>query len=208
MGKSSMKAIALVSGGIDSPVAAHLMKNKMPLKLLYFDNSPFAGKGSLERVKLLAKKLDFNELLVMEHGPDLAEFMKNCDRKYMCVFCRRMMLRIAEAIAKKQGAQALVTGESLAQVASQTLQNLYVEDQAVQMPVIRPLIGFDKNEIIKIAKEIGTYDISIIPVICCSAVPSKPSTQARLEKILGEEEKININELLNNATKSLKKISI
>ena len=174
----------------------------------HFDNAPFAGQGSIERVKLLAKKLGFKELLVINHGPDLTEFMKNCDRKYMCVFCRRMMLRIAEAIAKKQGAQALVTGESLAQVASQTLQNLYVEDDAVKIPIMRPLIGFDKNEIIKIAKDIGTYDISIIPVICCSAVPPKPSTQARLEKIVGEEGKININKLLNSATKSLKKIAI
>ena len=203
-----MNGIVLLSGGIDSPVAAHLIKDKMQLSLLYFDNSPFTGKASLERVKLIAKKLSFKELLVAEHGPHLTEFMKNCDKKYICVMCRRMMLRVAEAVAKKQGAEALVTGESLAQVASQTLENLYVEAQAVQIPIIRPLIGFDKNETIRISKEIGTYDISIMPMMYCSALPKKPSTQARLEKILEEEQKVDIKELVNKCVKSLKKIRL
>ncbi len=192
-----MKALLLLSGGIDSPVAGFLMKKKgLDLLPVYFDNYPFSLEETKQRALDNAKKLDFEEVLVVPHGGTLAEFMRSCNRKYQCVFCRRMMLRVAECLAEKHGAKALVTGENLAQVASQTLHNLLAEFKAVRIPIIRPLIGFDKEEIIRIAKKIGTYEISTRPVPCCTAVPRKPATTATEEALLGEEEKISVEELV------------
>jgi thiamine biosynthesis protein ThiI len=119
-----------------------------------------------------------------------------------------MMLRVAEALARRLGAAALVTGESLAQVASQTAQNLYVESQAVGIPVIRPLIGFDKEESIAIAKAIGTYDASIRRAVCCSVVPDRPATAARLEKILAEEAKLDIAALVKEGLEGAKEVML
>ncbi|VVB61179.1 tRNA sulfurtransferase [uncultured archaeon] len=136
---------------------------------------------------------------IIPHGMTLQAYKTNCDNKYTCIVCKRMMLRYAEAIAKKEKADAVIMGDSLGQVASQTLQNLRVVEQAVSIPILRPLIGFDKEDTIQIAKRIGTFDLSILPADGCGAVPIKPSTQARLEQILTEEQKININELVRFA---------
>ncbi|MCG2827401.1 MAG: tRNA 4-thiouridine(8) synthase ThiI, partial [Thermoplasmatales archaeon] len=119
-----------------------------------------------------------------------------------CVLCKRMMLRIGEKIAKTENADGLVTGESLGQVASQTLENIYVTNNAVKIPVLRPLIGFDKIEIEKIAKETGLYEISIIPCLPCSAVPKKPSTMAKLKNVLNEEERIDISALVEDSVRN------
>jgi thiamine biosynthesis protein ThiI len=119
-----------------------------------------------------------------------------------------MMVRYAEKIAEKEKADAIVMGDSLGQVASQTLQNIRVIEQAVKIPILRPLIGFDKDEVVKIAKKIGTYDLSILPSIGCSAVPKKPSTQAKIEKILEEEEKIDVDKLVDEAVNKSELISI
>ena len=105
---------------------------------------------------------------------------------YTCIFCKRMLLRYAEKIAEKQEADAIVMGDSLGQVASQTLHNINVINSAVKIPIIRPLIGYDKEDIVKIAKEIGTYDLSILPSDPCKEVPNKPATQAKLDKILDD----------------------
>jgi len=119
-----------------------------------------------------------------------------------------MMLRYAEAIAQKEHADAIVMGDSLGQVASQTLQNLRVVEQAISIPLLRPLIGFDKENTIKIAKQIGTFDLSIAPAEECTAVPIKPSTQARLEHILAEEQKINIKELVSRIISQAKNVTL
>jgi len=113
-----------------------------------------------------------------------------------------MMLRISERIAEKENADAILTGESLGQVASQTLRNIKVEEEAVNLPIIRPLIGLDKVEIIDIAKEIGTYDISISPGLCCTIAPKKPATHANLSDIKIQEEKMNIDSLIEDAIKN------
>ena len=134
--------------------------------------------------------------MLIPHGGTLQSYKTRCDNKFTCVFCKRMMLRYAEAIAKKEDADAIVMGDSLGQVASQTLQNIRVVEQAVSIPIFRPLIGFDKEDTIRIARKIGTFDLSIAPADGCSAVPIKPSTQARLEQILTEEQKINVDELV------------
>ncbi|MCK4326862.1 MAG: hypothetical protein KAW41_00110 [Candidatus Diapherotrites archaeon] len=192
-----MLGIALVSGGIDSPVAAHLTAKKADLVPVYFDNDPFAGKGTRQRaLKAIAKlrSLHKNILdpIVFSHGPALKAFADNCDRKYQCLFCKRMMVRVASRLGEGEGARFLVMGDSLGQVASQTLYNIVVTENASSLPVARPLVGMDKIEIEKIAKEIGTFGISIEKAVCCSIVPDKPSTKATIEALEAEEAKLDV----------------
>ena len=194
-----MKALLLLSGGIDSPVAGYLMKRKLETVPLYFDNSPYSDKTTRKRAMDAAKRLGFEKMWVAPHGESLARFAEKCERKYCCLFCKRMMYRVAERLAKRIGAKALITGESLAQVASQTSWNLLALDAAVSIPVIRPLIGFDKVEIIKISREAGLFETSTRPVMCCSIVPSKPSTRADLARVEREEKKVNINKMVNDS---------
>ena len=197
-----MKFVALMSSGIDSPVAIYLLSKKTEeIILIHADNRPYTDKREIEKFVTLAtylKKQVPSKLnaILLPHGQTLQSYKTACDNKFTCVVCKRMMLRYAEAIAKKEHADAIVTGDSLGQVASQTLQNIRVVEQAVSIPILRPLIGFDKEDTIQIARKIGTFDLSIAPADGCSAVPIKPSTQARLEQILTEEQKINVDELV------------
>ncbi|MBN2599662.1 MAG: hypothetical protein JXA75_03890 [Candidatus Thermoplasmatota archaeon] len=209
-----MKLIALLSSGIDSPVAAYLLSKKAgELILMHADNRPFTDDREIEKFLRLASYLKTLvpsklSVLLLPHGKSLETYKTNCDNKYTCVVCKRMMLRYAEAIAHKEHADALVMGDSLGQVASQTLQNLRVVEQAVNIPILRPLIGFDKEDTIQIAKQIGTYELSIAPAQGCSAVPTKPSTQARLESILTEEQKINVEELVRQTVSQAKIVTV
>jgi thiamine biosynthesis protein ThiI len=202
-----MKALALVSGGIDSPVAAYLMVRKgLDLTPLYFDNRPQSDRKAMQRSLATMRAVGFRKAWILPHSHSLDTFACKCDFKFICVMCKRMMLRTAEALALRLGAEALVTGESLAQVASQTAPNMYVESQAVKIPVIRPLIGLDKEETIAIAKRIGTYPVSITPAICCTHAPDRPATAARLEKILAEEAKVDIPLLVKQSLEGAKKV--
>ena len=196
-----MRGILLISGGIDSPVAGYLMgKQGLDLVLVHFDNRPFTSDNEVEKAISLMKQLD-NALgkeslrLLVPHGNAQAEFAKCCRRNMECVLCRRMMLRVAEKLAKKHDAGFIVTGESLGQVASQTLANINVEERSTSLPVLRPLIGFDKVEIERIAKAIGTYDISIRPGLCCTIAPKKPSTYSKIADAMDEETKVDIEKL-------------
>ena len=197
-----MKFVALMSSGIDSPVAIYLLSKKTEeIILIHADNRPYTDKREIEKFVTLAtylKKQVPSKLnaILLPHGPTLQSYKIACDNKFTCVVCKRMMLRYAEAIVKKEHADAIVMGDSLGQVASQTLQNIRVVEQAVSIPILRPLIGFDKEDTIQIARKIGTFNLSIAPADGCSAVPIKPSTQARLEQILTEEQKINVDELV------------
>ncbi len=199
-----MKAVALLSGGIDSPVALYIMAKKMECIALHMDNEPFGGgeAGKVEemvkRISLiLDKKID---LYTVPFGRTIQEAIyENCDERYRCVMCKRMMYRVAEAAGREMGADIIVTGENLGQVASQTLQNLVVLDESVGMAVVRPLVGLDKEDIIDIAKRIGTYDISIKKAFPCGLVPSKPSTSAVLERIHEEEMKADFSSLVERA---------
>ncbi|MFQ6106339.1 MAG: tRNA sulfurtransferase [Thermoplasmata archaeon] len=200
-----MKLLSLISGGIDSPVAAYLMLRRGDTCLaLHFDNRPFTDEGQLEKAKDLVRRLEklANKdipLYVIPHGTAQIQFARHAIRKFGCVFCRRMMLRVGERIALSEGCEALVTGESLGQVASQTLSNIAVEEDAVDIPVLRPLIGFDKVEIERIAREIGTYEVSIRPGLCCTIVPEKPATVSDTGRIRQEEEKVGIGRLVEDA---------
>ncbi len=203
--KEKMRVVALISGGIDSPVAAHLMLSKgMDVVAIHFDNGSFGDPHSIEKVKKIVAQLErihgkTIKLRIIPHGGNLRTFVEKCDRHKTCVLCKRMMLRIAEEAARKEGASALVMGDSIGQVASQTLHNLRTETCVVKMPILRPLVGLDKTEIINIAKNIGTFDISIESAGACKAVPSKPATRSRLEDAEREEAKLDIAALVSSS---------
>lgn len=203
-----MKLVSLVSSGIDSPVATFLMSKKADeIILLHADTQPFSDEEETKKFIELAKHIKKIckckiSAIIIPHGPSIADFKQNSDNKFTCVFCKRMLLRYAEKIAEQNNCDAIVMGDSLGQVASQTLQNIKTIEKAVTIPVFRPLIGFDKEDVIKIAKEIGTFDLSILPSSGCSAVPNKPSTMAKIEKILSEENKINVEDLVEKTVNS------
>jgi thiamine biosynthesis protein ThiI len=209
-----MRLVSLVSSGIDSPVATYLLsKYAEEIILVHADNRPYTDDREIEKFVTLAKYLK-NLLpskltaLLIPHGQTLQVYKARCDNKFTCVICKRMMLRYAEAIAEKEKADAIIMGDSLGQVASQTLRNIRVVEEAIQLPILRPLIGFDKEETIQIAKTIGTFDLSIAPAGACEAVPVKPSTQARLEQIHAEEQKLKIDELVQYAITHVKSVTL
>ncbi|MEM0466032.1 MAG: hypothetical protein QXL17_04540 [Candidatus Thermoplasmatota archaeon] len=197
-----MKFVALISSGIDSPVAAYLLANKVEeLIFVHADNQPFTDASEVDHFKLLTQYLKKYmscsvKTYIVPHGLALATYKKQANHHFTCVFCKRMMVRYAEKIAEKENACAVVMGDSLGQVASQTLRNLRVVDQAISLPILRPLIGFDKEDIVRLAKKIGTYEFSILPSKGCRAVPSQPSTHATIYQIESEEKKINVVELI------------
>jgi thiamine biosynthesis protein ThiI len=204
-----MKVVSLISGGIDSPVATHMVLERGADVIgIHFDNRPFTDDGQFEKTKTLVNhigKINNKEIKtwIVPHKESHVAFAKNCKRSLHCVLCRRMMLRISERVAEMEDADALLTGESLGQVASQTLRNIKTESQAVSIPVLRPIIGLDKLEIEEIAKKIGTYDISILPGMCCSIVPKRPSTHSRLDNVLFEEEKVDIKKMVEDALEGM-----
>jgi len=204
-----MKAITLISGGIDSPVATYLMMKKgVEVVALHLDNRPFTDEKqqnkTIEIVRYLSEISGRDiKTCIVPHGNTQGCFAKNCRRNMQCVLCRRMMFRTAREVAMIEDASCIITGESLGQVASQTLTNIYTTAEAVDISIIRPLIGLDKEEVIKIARRIGTYDLSILPGLCCTIVPKRPATAARLDEVHKEERKVNMDSLLKNAMEGL-----
>ncbi len=207
----SGKAISLLSGGIDSPVASFLaMKRGLNLIFLHFHALPYTNKASIDKVKKIVETLNKFQPKLKLYLVPFAEIQKEILLKtpspLRVIFYRRMMFRIAEKIAEKEKIKAIITGENLGQVASQTLENLKVIEKATNLLVLRPLIGEDKLEIIEKAKEIGTYDISILPYQdCCSRfLPEHPQTKANLEVVEKAERKLRVENLIKKALKDLK----
>ena len=198
------KVIALVSGGIDSAASISLaLEQEMEVIALHYSTQPFADDKAEQKTISLIKHLNKRfgkeiKLIVVPFGKVLAAIAKNCDRKFNCVLCRRMMLRIGERIAIEEKASALLSGESLGQVASQTLSNLNAEAGCTSIPVIRPLLGMDKLEIETIAKKFETFKISTQASSCCS-IPDKPSTAAKRDFIESEEKKFEVKKLVETA---------
>ena len=208
-----MKFVSLISSGIDSPVATYILsKNVEEMILVHADGRPFTDDREIDNFILIAKHLKKQvsvdlRAYIVPHGVTLEKYKKICNNKFTCVFCKRMFLRYAEKIARKEKADAIVTGDSLGQVATQTLQNIRVVEKVTNLPILRPLIGFDKEDIVRIAKKIGTYDLSILPSDQCTAVPKKPATRAKLITILDEEKKFDLEEIVKQATSKAKLIS-
>ncbi len=199
---ASGRVVSLISGGIDSPVAAcRMMRRGCRLIFVHFHSAPYLDRTSQEKVRELVKHLSryqfFSRLYLVPFGEIQRQIIAGALRPLRVVLYRRMMLRIAEAIGLKERASALVTGESLAQVASQTLTNLAVIEQAATLPVLRPLIGMDKQEIIDQARRIGTFEISIIPdQDCCQLfVPRHPATKARISDVEAAEAALDLQAL-------------
>ncbi|MBI5253996.1 MAG: tRNA 4-thiouridine(8) synthase ThiI [Euryarchaeota archaeon] len=194
------KVVVLISGGIDSPVAAWLMmKRGCEVVALFMNPSPLVDERTVNRAMRAVEKLaEWKnaeiKTYVAPYGSVLIELLK-AGSKLGCVLCKRMMYRVAELAAEKEGAKAIVTGESLGQVASQTLDNLSAIDAVTTLPVFRPLIGMDKAEIVELAKKIGTYEISILPANCCLGPPLRPATKASLEKVERTEAQLDVEKL-------------
>ncbi|MGF3585354.1 MAG: hypothetical protein ACQXXD_06525 [Thermoplasmatota archaeon] len=200
-----MKFVSLISSGIDSPVATYLVSKKAKeIILVHADIRPFTDDREIKNFILIAKHLKKiinckTRAYIVPHGYSLTSYKQNCNNRFTCVFCKRMMVRYAETIVEKENADAIIMGDSLGQVASQTLQNISVVEQAVKTPILRPLIGLDKEDVVQIAREIKTFDISTLKSDGCKAVPYKPATRAKLEQILFEEKKIDVKKLVKQA---------
>ena len=185
-----MKAIILLSSGIDSPVAANLMQ-KQGLELIGLNFFTTNHKA----VEIIAKQLKIDKVHYINHNKILNEIKNKTNPRYTCILCKRIMYRIAEKIAKEENAKFIVTGENLGQVASQTLDNLAVLEKAIKLPILQPLLGLDKEEIVTIAKKIHTYELTENKK--CLFVPRHPSTKAKLEIIEKEESKLDLNNILH-----------
>lgn len=197
------KAVVLISGGFDSPVAAwQILKRGVQLRYVHFHSTPYTSKASIEKVTDLVaqlKKFGSSTRMYMVPFADVQkEIMMKTPEKFRVILYRRMMMKISEALAKKEKCLALVTGDSIGQVASQTLENILAVSEAASLPIFRPLIGLDKEEIMLTAKQIGTYDISILPHddCCTRLMPKKPETRANLSEVLEAEKSLNIPELI------------
>ena len=200
------RAMSLLSGGIDSPVASWMVaKRGMELECIHFHSYPFTSEKSQEKVRDLAQILAKYCGRVRLHKVNMLEIQKsiglNCKDEEMTIISRRFMMRIAERVAESRHCDALVTGESIGQVASQTIQGLTCTNASVKMPVFRPLIAMDKTEIIEVAQKIGTFETSILPEEDCCTVfsPKKPVTKPKLDIIEKSENKLDVEKLIQDA---------
>ncbi len=197
------KGLLLLSGGIDSPVAGSIVAEQAELFALHFSNEKFAGSESVEKCRRISKKLGIKKLIVLDISEQLEEIAKKTAEAYYFILMRRLMYRIAERVAEKEKCSFLVTGESLGQVSSQTLSNLAATARAVQIPVVRPLLGFNKRETTALARKIGTFEISKGPEMCDVLGPKHPSTHASLERVEEEEAKLDFGKLVQEAVSKL-----
>ncbi len=198
--------MSLLSGGIDSPVASWMVaKRGMELECIHFHSYPFTSEKSQEKVRDLAQILSKYCGRVRLHKVNMLEIQKaiglNCKDEEMTIISRRFMMRIAQQVAESRRCDALVTGESIGQVASQTIQGLTCTNASVSMPVFRPLIAMDKTEIIDIAQKIGTFETSILPEEDCCTVfsPKKPVTKPKLDRIERSENALDVEKLIQDA---------
>lgn len=190
------KAIALISGGIDSPVAIYLMKDKVEIIAAHFHQEPLTDRKEVEKVRKLVKKLGVRKTYLVPFVNVLKALTENCNHKEYFVLSKIAMFRTAEIIAEKEGAKYLITGENLGQVSSQTLSNLAAITKNIGLEIFRPVLTYNKQEIIDLAEKIGTYEISKGPEICCLLGPKSPATKSDPEKIRKELEKADLDKLI------------
>ncbi|WP_308654331.1 tRNA uracil 4-sulfurtransferase ThiI [uncultured Anaerococcus sp.] len=212
---SGGEGLLLLSGGIDSPVAGFLMaKRGMNINAIHFHSYPFTSKRAHQKAMDLAKILSAYTGKMTVYSVNLAEIYKaiskNCPRRETTILSRRFMMRIANKISEKYSYQALITGESLGQVASQTIESVSVINDSSKLPILRPLIAMDKKDIIEISEKIDSYDKAIEPYDdCCSIfAPDSPVTKPKLKYIKKSEENLDIEELENQAIANMEIIEI
>ena len=208
-------AVSLLSGGIDSPVACHMIaKRGVKLELVHFYSPPYTSVQAKEKVialaKLLAPWCGRMKLHVVPFTEIQEAIRANCPEDHFTLIMRRFMMRLAQGVAARTGAKALVTGESLGQVASQTMDALTVSDQVCTMPVLRPVIGMDKAEIVRAARQIGTFETSILPYEDCCTVftPRHPRTHPVLADVLEYEKALDVDGLVERALAGVERITI
>ncbi len=212
---SAGRGMLMISGGIDSPVAGYMMaKRGMKLDCIHFHSYPYTSELAKEKVITLTKMVgEYTggvNLYIVPFTKIQEEIHKNCKEEFMITLMRRFMMRISEKIAYKTHAQAIITGESLGQVASQTIESITSSNSVVKMPVLRPLIALDKLEIIKISEEIGTFETSILPYEDCCTVflPKFPAIKPNLKSVIESESLLDVDRLINNAIDNIEKISL
>lgn len=207
---ASGKGMLMLSGGIDSPVAGFMLaKRGMKLEAVHFHSYPYTSEAALDKVKELASMVaDYSgglKLHVVKFTQIQEAIHKNCPEELMITMMRRFMMRIAERIGQKHGCQAIITGESLGQVASQTIESITSSNSVVTQPVLRPLIAMDKLEIIDISTKIGTFETSILPFEDCCTVflPKFPAIKPKMETVLKAESKLDVEGLIGEALLSV-----
>ena len=214
---SSGKGLLLLSGGIDSPVAGFMMsKRGMKLSAIHFESFPYTSPQAKEKAVSLAKILaEYNgdmNLYVANIASIQDAIHENCDPDFMITLVRRFMLRIAERVARQNQLQAIITGESLGQVASQTIESMSVIGSVLssEMPLLKPLVGFDKQETVEIAKKIGSFEISIKPFDDCCTVflPKSPVIKPKMKEVLFQERKLDVDALIDKVMESIEKIRV
>ncbi|CAJ36801.1 tRNA uracil 4-sulfurtransferase ThiI [Methanocella arvoryzae] len=213
---SQGKMVAMVSGGIDSPVAAWLMmKRGCEIVPVFFHNAPYFDDTTMNRaldtLRELSKWCPGHGMTayVMPHGPNLQAFQEKGNQKYTCVFCKHLMYKVARAIAEKEGAHGIVTGSSIGQVASQTSNNMLAEIYGVDFPINHPLIGMDKDEIVELSRRIGLFDLSTKKAMGCKAVPKHPSIHGHLEEVIRmEREQFDFKALVQYEMDNLQRVEI
>ncbi|WP_066644568.1 tRNA uracil 4-sulfurtransferase ThiI [Christensenella timonensis] len=214
--RSNGRAMLLLSGGIDSPVAGYMIaKRGVELSAVHYHSFPYTSEAAKQKVidlaGLVSQYAGRIRLHVVSFTDIQMQIYEKCPHEMLVIIMRRFMMRIAQELAKRDNAQAIVTGESIGQVASQTMESIGVTNSVVtDMPVFRPLIGMDKVDIIEIAGEIGTYETSILPYEdCCTVfVPKHPTTRPKLERVIEEESVLDIDALVKEAVESAELIRI
>ena len=212
---SNGRAALLLSGGIDSPVAGYMIaKRGVCIDAIHFHSYPYTSERAREKVISLAKIMTAYtgriRLYIVPFTKIQEQLRDTCNNELFTILMRRIMMKISEKIAVSSGALALITGESIGQVASQTMEALYTTDNAVNLPVFRPVIGMDKDEIVKIARDIDTFETSILPYEDCCTIfaPKHPKTKPRLPEVLEEEAKLNIDALVEETVENVEKLLI
>lgn len=213
---TSGSGLLLLSGGIDSPVAGYMMaKRGMPISALHFHSYPYTSEDAKNKVvelaKIVSKYTGHFKLYVCSFTEIQEAIHKNCNSEFMITLMRRIMYRIAERLALREGIGSIITGENLGQVASQTVESMTVTNAVVEkLPIFRPLIAFDKEEITKIAVNIGSYETSILPYEDCCTVflPKHPLIKPKLDKCIFEESKFDFESLIEKALSSIEVIEI
>ena len=209
------KAVSLLSGGIDSPVSSWMMARRgVWLEMVHFESPPYTSQQAQDKVLELARELvPWCGQLTVHIVPFTEiqeEIRRQCPEDYFTLIMRRFMMRLSQAIARQVNAKALVTGESLGQVASQTMMALGVTESVVDLPVLRPLVGMDKVEIIRLSRRIGTYDTSILPYEDCCTVftPRHPCTKPHLDEVEAAEAALDVEVLMAKALAGVKRVRI
>ncbi len=212
---TSGKAMVLMSGGFDSPVAAwNILRRGVSTRFVHFHSIPYTSRDSIEKVtdliKVLKKYQSSGILYLVPFADAQKEIVMKCHESLRIILYRRLMMKIADKLARREKALALVTGDSIGQVASQTLENILVVSEAAELPIFRPLIGTDKEDIMDTARKIGTYDISKLPHddCCTRLMPKKPETRGRLPLILEAEKALDIEKIISATLEKIEKLKI